>query len=320
MNNNKYMFILGLSLIMLFVVSIGNFNLSKVATDSGFDTSYDSGGSSSSSSWGSSSSSGSDGDITDFFGKLDNILFGIVIVFFLVILFVRVAGIKPKIIIAIIIIITILLAIARLLFLTLVVGMVGFFVIGIPILMCRQTNSAVEKRLKKRNYLPKTEDNLKILKEGYEVFTNVQYAWMKFDYDMLREETTDELYNMYYNQLQTLQLKGHINEMHNFELINYELVKIEEKNDIVTTVMELEVEFYDYIVDHSGKVIKGNSSRKVHMLYDLTFVHNKKAITKCPNCEAPLNSADTVCSHCKTKIPSIRGKMKLSTKKCIRQR
>ena len=60
-----------------------------------------------------------------------------------------------------IIVITILLAIARLLFLTLVVGMVGFFVIGIPILMCRQTNSTVEKRLKNRNYLPKTEENLK---------------------------------------------------------------------------------------------------------------------------------------------------------------
>ena len=323
-NKNKYMFILGISLILLFAVSIGNFDLSKVATDSGFDTSYGGGGSSSSSSssssWGSSSSSGSNGDITVFFDKATNIAFGFFIVLFFAFLFVRIVGTKPKIIIAIIIVMTILLAIARLLLLSFVVGMVGFFVIGVPILMSRQTNSSVEKKLKKRQYLPKNEENLKILKEGYEIFTNVQYAWMNFDYDMLREETTDELYNMYHNQLQTLQLKGQINQMHNFELINYELLKIEEKNDLVTTVMELEVKFYDYIVDNSGKVLKGSISRKVHMLYDLTFVYNKKAITECPNCEAPLNNKESVCSHCNTVIPSIRSKMKLSTKKCLMQK
>ena len=321
-SNNKGLFVIGMLLIVLMAFSyVGNFNLSKIATDSGFDTSYDSGGSDwgGNSDWGSDSSGG-DGDITVFLDETNNIVFGSFIVFFLIILFVRVADTKPRIVIAIIIFATILLAIIRLLLLSIVFGIVGFFIIGIPVLMLRKSNSTIEKSLKKRNYLPKNEENLEILKEGYEIFTNVQYAWMNFDYDKLREVTTDELYNMYYNQLQTLHLKGQINKMHDFELINYELVKIEKNNGLVTTTMELEVSFYDYIVDNNGKIVHGNEGKKVHMLYDLTFVHNELAIKECPNCNAPITPETTTCSHCNTRISSVRNKMKLSTKKCLRQR
>ena len=140
---------------------------------------------------------------------------------------------------------------------------------------------------------------------------------MNFDYDSLRKETTDNLYNTYYNQLQSLVLKGQKNVMSDFELVEYRLIKLSKKNSITTVKMELEVKFYDYIVDSSNKVVRGKKRKKVHMLYDLTYVYNEEAIEECPNCNAKISN---ICSYCKTTIPSIRGKMKLSTKKCIRQR
>ena len=316
-SNSKYMFVLGLSLIMLFAVSIGNFNLSKVATDSGFDTSYSGGGSSSSSSSSDfgDSSGGGDGDL---FGWFENISVGLFFMIVPIIGFIHDKGIKNKIKWILASIALVVLILLRILVLLIILPLFGILLASLPSLI---TSSFKKKpKIKKGNYLPKTDANLAILKEGYNIFLNVQEAWMNFDYDKLREETTDNLYNMYYNQLQTLSVKGQKNIMSDFDLINYELVKLNKKENLVTVKMLLEVKFYDYIVDQNGKVVRGKKKRKVHMLYDLTYVYDENAIKKCPNCDAELNAKDTICNYCKTNIVGVRSKMKLSTKKCISQK
>ena len=317
-SNNKVLFVIGMLLIVLMAFSyVGNFNLAKIATDSGFDTSYDSGGSDwgGSSDWGSDSSGG-DGDM---FGLGENIILG---VFFIIIpvsiLFnkKKEKTTKEKVLLILASIIIVVLTLCRLLVLL-------FTLSGLLFMAWAMITLAIDsifKKKKKNKGLPLTAENRKILDECYEIFINVQNAWMNFDYDSLRKETTDNLYNTYYNQLQSLVLKGQKNVMSDFELVEYELIKLSKKNSITTVKMELEVKFYDYIVDSSNKVVRGKKRKKVHMLYDLTYVYNEEAIEECPNCNAKISKEDNICSYCKTTIPSIRGKMKLSTKKCIRQR
>ena len=317
-SNNKGLFVIGMLLIVLMAFSyVGNFNLSKIATDSGFDTSYDSGGSDwgGSSDWGSDSSGG-DGDM---FGLGENIILG---VFFIIIpvsiLFnkKKEKTTKDKVLLILASIIIVVLTLCRLLVLL-------FTLSGLLFMAWAMITLAIDsifKKKKKNKGLPLTAENRKILDECYEIFINVQNAWMNFDYDSLRKETTDNLYNTYYNQLQSLVLKGQKNVMSDFELVEYRLIKLSKKNSITTVKMELEVKFYDYIVDSSNKVVRGKKRKKVHMLYDLTYVYNEEAIEECPNCNAKISKEDNICSYCKTTIPSIRGKMKLSTKKCIRQR
>ena len=146
-------------------------------------------------------------------------------------------------------------------------------------------------------------------------------AWMNFDYDELRELVTDELYNMYYNQLQTLSLKGQKNIMSDFELLGYEIVSCRtNKNGTKSISMNLNVKFYDYIVDQNGKKVRGFTSKKVNMTYSLTFVYNETAIEVCPSCNAPLSDGSTVCEYCHTHIHSTRSKMKLSNKRVLYQR
>ena len=333
-NKNKYMFILGISLILLFAVSIGNFDLSKVATDSGFD----SGGSSSSS---SSSSSGNSSSNAGPLTKNDAIV--LTLVFTLIVSGIVLTNVDKKLlkealrskfvkILVIFIAVIIALYVGSLLFpnvkgilnqlsSVMILILVLLIFIFIPLII-KKMNKVLDNDYENKQsmmYLPKTEENLKLLEECYDIFVEVQKAWMNFDYNKLRETTTDELYNMYYNQLSSLKLKGQKNVMSDFELINYNLYSVDKNNGLVTVKVRLEVEFYDYIIDKDDKIIRGNKNKKNHMIYELNYVYSENLVKECPNCSATLNIGDTVCNYCNTKITSVGSKMKLSTKKCIRQ-
>ena len=328
MKKNLFMFTIGFILLTFFMYCCKtNFDLYRIATDSGFDTSY--GGSSSgsssssSSSWGGSSSGSGGGssieiDETTIEGNLTlAIIFGV----FMLIIPLAIDHTKYKIW-------TILaygaLGVCVVLKIVLPVMFISMWLIPIVIVGGIIISSRKEKKRRdfnlKRKYLPKTAENIKLLEEAYEIFIETQIAWMSFDYDKLREVTTDELYNTYYNQLQPLKLKEQINVMHDFELVRYEVVEKINGTSGTTVKVELEVKFYDYISNSKGACIRGNQDRKVHMLYDLTYVYKEEAIKECPNCNAPLHNVETICNYCNTKITSVRSKMKLATKKCLSQK
>lgn len=327
MKKSLTIFLVGFILLTFFMYCYKtDFNFYNIATDSGFDTSYSGGSSSSSSSsssWGGSSSGSGGGssieiDETTIEGNLTlAIIFGV----FMLIIPLAIDHTKYKIW-------TILaygaLGVCVVLKIVLPVMFISMWLIPIVIVGGTIISSRKEKKRRdfnlKRKYLPKTDENIKLLEEAYEIFLETQIAWMNFDYDKLREVTTDELYNMYYNQLQPLKLKEQMNVMHDFELIRYEIFEKVNGTSSTTLKVELEVKFYDYISNSKGVCIRGNNDKKVHMLYDLTYVYNESAITECPNCNAPLAPETTICNHCSTVISSTRSKMKLSTKKCIRQK
>ena len=83
--------------------------------------------------------------------------------------------------------------------------------------------------------------------KAYQIFYDVQMAWMDFDYDKLKELLTDELYNNYVMQLDALKLKNHKNTMKGFELIETCLSSLKEENDKYIAEVYLNVKFYDYV-------------------------------------------------------------------------
>lgn len=318
--DKKNIFLISLgSLFIIFLVYayISSFNLSSLATDSGFDVSYDSGGGSSwssSSDWGSSSSDG-DGD-GDIFGIGENIIMGGIAIFTIFGIF----NISKKKKILLSIGIGILVVLRMFVFLIVLVSVIGTIIV-LPIVLIKESINNKKKNKEQKLDLNVKEEDKPILDEGYQIFYDVQMAWMNFDYNALRELVTDELYNMYYNQLQTLSLKGQKNVMSDFELLGYKLNSaFNHTNGTKSVNMSLNVKFYDYIVDQNGKKVRGNNRKKVNMTYSLSFVSKTNAITECPNCKAPLSSGATVCEHCKTHIQSTRGKMKLSNKRVISQK
>jgi preprotein translocase subunit SecG/predicted RNA-binding Zn-ribbon protein involved in translation (DUF1610 family) len=153
-------------------------------------------------------------------------------------------------------------------------------------------------------------------------YLNIQYAWMSFKYDLLREKTTDELYNQYEMQLNTLSSKGQKNVMKAFQYKDSKITDVKNNNGLYEVTMELTISFYDYI-EENGKVVKGNDSSKITMHYELVFVSSSddNMIKNCPSCGAELSdSTSQVCPYCKAVIDRKGNKWVLSKKKALWQK
>ncbi len=139
-----------------------------------------------------------------------------------------------------------------------------------------------------------------VLDETYELYKNIQVAWMNFDFDTLRKSLSDELFNTYKMQLNALKVKKQKNVMSDFTRRQMAITEIEENEGLITLTVELLVAQKDYVVDESNHIVKGISSRKMLVHYELTFTMTKeKNKGKCPNCNAPLeNQASSVCPYC----------------------
>ena len=184
------------------------------------------------------------------------------------------------------------------------------FLFGLPFILSKKPSNTMPTDL--------GEDS-EIVKECYQVFCDVQTAWMNFDYDKMRDLVTDELFNQYQNQLKQLELKGEKNIMEEFEYVSAQVLSHNTENEVEKIEMEMSVAFYDYIVDGKNKIVRGNKSRKLIMTYNLTYLRSVKQLTNCPNCNAELSEGQTVCEYCHTHIQSVTSKLKLASKKALRQ-
>lgn len=165
-------------------------------------------------------------------------------------------------------------------------------------------------------------DRLKFIEDSYDNFVTIQESWMNFDYDNIEKLVTNELYNSYITQLKTLKIKNQKNIMSNFELVSNRIVYFDESEREYTIKTEMQVKFYDYIVDKDNNIIRGNDDRRVIMTYELTYVKskdNKENI--CPNCKSPLgNNYTNVCKYCGSTIINDYHDFVLSKKEAIGQR
>lgn len=295
-NKKRIVKLISIITISFMLVIVGNFvNKKVVIADSGFDSSYDSGGSSwsssssdySSSSWSSDYSSSSGGGGSSSPGEF----FATLVIFGIIVVIVIISNGKNK-------------------------GP------NTTQPVANQNDGHVVNKVKQ--YIPNF-DKATFLNEGYDIYVAVQNAWMNFKLDDVKNVLTDEMFNMYESQLATLEVKGEQNIMKDFVRRNAFLKDVVEQNGNITITACYVIEFYDYIVEKSsGKVLRGTSSRKVRITYDMKFrktINDKSVLTNCPNCGAKLeemNGAGT-CKYCGSKIVYENSKWVLTDKKNIGQ-
>lgn len=106
---------------------------------------------------------------------------------------------------------------------------------------------------------------------AYQIFYDIQIAWMNFDYDKLKELITDELYNSYVMQLEALKLNNHKNTMKEFELIESHIFELKEENGLYIAKVYLEARFYDYVESIKNEMIIRGSDYKKLLIH--TFLH-----------------------------------------------
>lgn len=256
------------------------FPIHRLSADSGWDGGYDSGGSSdwgsSSSDWGSSSSDWDSSDWSSSGGSYSS------------------GSLDPFMVMAIIAFIVIIFAITN-------KPNSGSNRLMVPGASLGKINPYDIDKLKK--FLPDfDEENFK--EKAYELYKEIQVAWMNFDNDSIRKCVTDELYNTYSAQLATLKVKNQKNIMKDFQLLDSKIIGMETKEKLVSLTIKMKIECYDYIVDKEGKTLRGNDKQKVIYEYAMTFnkgVSDKP--NKCPNCNAPLDNVNSSkCPYCDSNI------------------
>lgn len=137
----------------------------------------------------------------------------------------------------------------------------------------------------------------------FRTYKDIQIAWMNFDTDTIRKLTTDEVYNMYSSQLETLKLKKQKNIMKDIELIDVKIADIRKENDTIKINAYLNIRCYDYVINEAtNEVVRGRDNAKLNIKYMLTFVKssdNNKLVEKCPNCGAPVDIVSSAkCPYC----------------------
>lgn len=263
-----------------------------VNADSGWDSDYDSGGSDWDSDWDSDWGSDWDDDDYGYVGSSDGDIAGVVF------------------------------------------AIIFIIVVAIIILTTKQKNRNIQSRsiasyntgMSIDNIL-KVDPNLNVeefKKTAFNIYKEIQDAWMNFDYEKLRKYTTDEIYNMYTMQLDTLKVKGQKNVMRDFILVDSYVSNVYIQNNIETIDFVLTTNFYDYVVDTNNKIVRGSDKFKLEITYHLTFIRTLSAggdNNYCPSCGAKIeDKASVQCPYCNSVIVSSNYDWVMSKKKSVLQR
>ncbi len=170
-----------------------------------------------------------------------------------------------------------------------------------------------------------TIDITKFKVHAFQIYKDIQTAWMNFDTDTIRKLTTDELYNMYKSQLETLKLKNEQNIMDDIEYLNASIIDIQEDNGLISIELYLNVTCYDYVINTTtNEVTRGSKDNKLDIEYKITLVKsstNNNKIEKCPNCGAPVDIvSSSTCPYCDSTLVKDASEYVISKKQFISQR
>lgn len=161
--------------------------------------------------------------------------------------------------------------------------------------------------------------------KAFNIYKDIQEAWMNFDTDKIRKLTTDEIYNMYSSQLETLKLKNQKNIMKNIEYVDAKIIDITNVNGVIAINVYLRVKVLDYVINvKTNKTVRGRDNARLDIEYNLTFVKSEtdnKKIETCPNCGAPVDIVSSAtCPYCNSTLVKTASDYVMSKKTCIGQR
>ncbi len=165
---------------------------------------------------------------------------------------------------------------------------------------------------------PGDGDDSAEVKDAYQSYVNIQKAWMNRDLTPIKHLLTDEMYNMYQMQVETLVEDNQINVMTDFEFVCGKVSSVKNINNLQTIKIILCVNCRDYIKDaNTRKLISGSKTATITYIYELTFVRDVKAkkATNCPACGAKVkNQMSANCPYCNNSLLLTSSDMTLANK------
>ena len=166
-------------------------------------------------------------------------------------------------------------------------------------------------------------DPTEIIMLCYNRYVDIQKAWAQNDIEKAKDLLTNDLYNMYKSEIAVLKAKKQRNAMSDFKYVGGQILSVIPNNDTLNIKIALQVQCKDYMLDETtNTVCRGSSSKINHYDYRMTFVVSKnESSVKCPNCNAPIKSkGNTItCAYCGSTIVRKTNNIVLAEKKMYRQ-
>lgn len=150
-----------------------------------------------------------------------------------------------------------------------------------------------------KKYLPHmTEERL--VKDLVNKFISIEEAYMNFDYDKLHELCSNELYESYKQELETLKKENCQSIMSDIKATTSRITQVYEENNQLIAKVRLTTVSYDYVINTETKeIIEGNKEQREYNSYDLEFIYAITSSTgKCQNCGAEVKIDQEICNYC----------------------
>ncbi len=157
--------------------------------------------------------------------------------------------------------------------------------------------------------------------EVFDLYKELNIAWMNKDLEPVRHLLTDEMYNTYLMQIDQLIEQGETNVMKDFEFVTGGIVYRRRYAGKETVTMLFRVKCKDYVIDSHNRVLRGKKNLTCDYLYELRLERSatNKSIV-CPSCGNILDYDDgVVCPHCETIIHTNTYKFRLANKRMVYQ-
>lgn len=189
----------------------------------------------------------------------------------------------------------------------------------------RGITKQIEKYLDNYHYLKHGDgSNDELVQSAYANYVEIQKAWMNRDLTPVKHLLTDEIYNMYQMQIETLLEDNQVNVMSNFEFYCGKVSYKRAKNNLQTIKIILCVNCKDYIIDaNTNHVINGDKRATITYIYELTFVrdlNSNKTMSNCPTCGAKVKKQmSATCPYCNNALLLSSQEITMSNKTVLQQ-
>ena len=135
--------------------------------------------------------------------------------------------------------------------------------------------SRFKKNMKKVLELDTKFKEEDISKDIFNIYKDIQIAWMNFKLDKVKDNLSEKIYNDYNKQLENLKTQNRKNIMDNIEFVSNIITAINILNNIEEITCNLNITCNDYIIQ-GEEVVKGKKDRKCDYTYELVFERNIK--------------------------------------------
>lgn len=124
-------------------------------------------------------------------------------------------------------------------------------------------------------------NNEKIKKIVFDIFKNVEKAYMYSNYEDLKKYTSEEFYNTCKKELKELESKNQRDIVKNINYLDSKILNINIKDNVEKIEVYLNISKRDYIIDtEEKKIVKGDKNIIYNIEYLVTLIRNTKDINE----------------------------------------